>query len=89
MAPLDRIRWARDMPVISAAERVILLVLASHSDPGGTCWPSLATIARESCLSRATVKRAMATLERGGLVTGERMPKPQSTRYHLRLWGPE
>ncbi|MCY4430578.1 MAG: hypothetical protein OXC11_09325 [Rhodospirillales bacterium] len=37
MAPLDRIRWARDMPVISTAERVILFVLASHSDPGGTC----------------------------------------------------
>ncbi|MCY4468375.1 MAG: helix-turn-helix domain-containing protein [Thiotrichales bacterium] len=59
----------------------------SSTQESATCWPSLATIASESCVSRATVKRALATLERGGLVRRERMPKPQSTRYHLRLWG--
>jgi hypothetical protein len=50
------------------ARKLILLVLWAHADAVGRCYPSLRTIAAEAGLAVATVKRALAALERDGLL---------------------
>lgn len=45
--------------------------LKDHADRQGQCWPSIATIARETGLSRSTVKRAILDLERAGYLKKE------------------
>ena len=42
------------------------MYLKDRSNSAGSCWPGIKTIAREMNLSRSTVKRALADLERHG-----------------------
>lgn len=46
--------------------------LVRHADKGGRCFPSLATLANETGMSKPTLVKALETLERVGLVTRER-----------------
>lgn len=36
-------------------QKLVLLALADNADDGGTCWPSLSTLCRKTCLSRQGV----------------------------------
>ena len=47
------------------------MYLNDRADKDGKCWPAIKTIARELCLSRSTVKRALDDLCQAGLVTKE------------------
>jgi hypothetical protein len=67
--------------------KLVALVLSTHMDrDGGSCFPSLTTIAQESGLGRSTVCRALDQIEgagliervRGGTVRGG---SPRLTRY--------
>ena len=64
----------RDGKKLSGSRKVVFLALASRVSPakGMTCWPSLATIGRDSGLHVATVVRALVDLERGLLISVER-----------------
>lgn len=42
------------------------MYLHDRSDADGKCWPGIKTIAKDMKLSRSTVKRALADLEKGG-----------------------
>lgn len=44
----------------------VYMYLRDHTDKGGKCYPAIGTIARELKLSRSTVKRALADLEKDG-----------------------
>jgi DNA-binding transcriptional regulator YhcF (GntR family) len=46
----------------------VLAQLWDHKNREGKCWPSVATLARESCLSRSSVFKALEELERKGFV---------------------
>ena len=47
----------------------VYMYLRDRSDAEGKCWPGIKTIASDMNLSRSTVKRALADLERAGYLT--------------------
>lgn len=47
------------------------MYLKDRSNKDGKCWPAIGTIARELHLSRRTVERAIADLEKAGRITKE------------------
>lgn len=51
--------------------RVVYMYLRDRSDKEGKCWPGIKTIAADLKLSRSTVKRAIADLEKLGYVKKE------------------
>ena len=46
----------------------VYMYLKDRSNSAGSCWPGIKTIARDMNLSRSTVKRALADLERRKLI---------------------
>ena len=46
--------------------RAVYMYLRDRADSEGKCWPGIETIASDMRLSRSTVKRALADLERRG-----------------------
>ena len=46
--------------------RAVYMYLRDRSDAEGKCWPGINTVASDLRLSRSTVKRAIADLERAG-----------------------
>jgi len=54
--------------------KTVYMYLRDRSDAEGKCWPGVKTIAADLKLSRSTVKRAIADLEkRGYLVKKHRL----------------
>lgn len=51
--------------------KLIYLILASHADRGGICFPSQTLIAEETGLTRETVNRTLAEMREMGLVQWE------------------
>lgn len=73
----------------NANEKLVYLVLADHTDDNGECYPSVATIAKESLLSRGTVFTCLNSLEEKGLIrrvarTADNGAR-QSNTYYLTL----
>lgn len=50
------------------ARRAVLLTLADSANHAGTCWPSVATIARRACMSVRSVFNHLAQLVKAGLI---------------------
>ena len=73
----------RDGKKLPGSRKVVFLALASRVSPaqGPTCWPSLATIGRDSGLHVATVIRALVDLEKGFLISVERGGGRQNNVY--------
>lgn len=64
--------WAAGLPLDSAHDKLVLMMLARrvHSkDPTRSCFPSVATLARETAMSDKGVRLAIARLVELGLVT--------------------
>ena len=51
--------------------RAVYMYLSDRSDKEGKCYPAIGTIAKELKLSRSTVKRALADLEKSGYLRKE------------------
>lgn len=51
--------------------RSVYMYLHDRADKDGKCYPAIGTIARELKLSRSTVKRAIADLEKSGRLLKE------------------
>ena len=47
----------------------VYMYLKDRASSAGSCWPGIKTIAKDLNLSRSTVKRALADLERHGYLT--------------------
>lgn len=74
--PLARLRWLREADTRSTAERAVLAILVSHSDPFGHCFPSQLTIALATHLSDRGVRTALSALtDRGVIVRHRRSDK--------------
>ncbi|WP_326907064.1 helix-turn-helix domain-containing protein [Sedimentibacter sp. MB31-C6] len=56
---------------LPARAKTVYMYLKDRSDTKGECWPAINTIARETSMSRSTVKRGIADLIRCGLLTKE------------------
>lgn len=71
--------YASELPHRAVA---VYMYLRDRADKDGKCYPAIGTIARELKLSKSTVKRAIADLEkattsaksRGGAKTAENPP---------------
>lgn len=67
--------------------KLVYLYLYDRMDRERKAWPGLNTIAQELSLSRSTVKRAIADLERAGLLKKEPHHRENgsatSNRYYL------
>lgn len=51
--------------------RAVYMYLHDRADKDGKCYPAIGTIAKELKLSRSTVKRAIADLEKSGRLLKE------------------
>lgn len=60
--------YASDLPHRAVA---VYMYLRDRCDKDGKCYPAIGTIARELKLSRSTVKRAIADLEKSGYLRKE------------------
>ena len=49
---------------LSHRAKAVYMYLCDRSDAEGKCWPGIKTIATDLKLSRSTVKRALADLEK-------------------------
>lgn len=55
--------YSADLPHRAVA---VYMYLRDRADKDGKCYPAIGTIAKELKLSRSTVKRAVADLEKSG-----------------------
>jgi DNA-binding MarR family transcriptional regulator len=60
--------YASELPHRAVA---VYMYLRDRSDRDGRCYPAIGTIAKELKLSRSTVKRAIADLEKSGRLSKE------------------
>lgn len=67
--------WAKRQSTGSSGRKLLLLTLASYADKEGICWPSQATLARDSEQSVDTVQRQLSALQKLTLIKRERLPK--------------
>jgi hypothetical protein len=74
-------------PTVRVAERMVLTVLANYADDnGGHAWPSWATIARSSGLTKRAVYAILLRLGDQGLITVEAPARQHRTpRYRVNL----
>jgi hypothetical protein len=80
--PLFTWRSAIVDSALSPQRRLVALVLSLHmNELGGSCFPSYATLARETGLSRRTVIRSVQDLVSGGWLGLELGNSERSNRY--------
>ncbi len=60
--------YAEDLP---HRAKSVYMYLRDRADKDGRCFPAIPTIARDLKLSRSTVKRAVADLEKAGRLSRE------------------
>lgn len=58
--------YAADVPSRAVT---VYMCLKDHANKAGQCFPAINTVARETGLSRSTVKRAIRDLEQTGFLT--------------------
>ena len=68
--------------------KIVYMYLKDRSNADGDCWPAIKTIAKDTSLSKSTVKRAIADLIHCGLLTKESRYRENgsntSNRYYLK-----
>lgn len=64
---LDATRWAW-MQRITATRKLVLLSLADRADEKSVAYPSVARMAKDTCLDRKTIMGAITDLEESGLI---------------------
>lgn len=71
--------WAMDVDV-PPREKLLLILIASHANDEGECFPSQTTLAYRSGLSRRTVLRSLADLEERGIIARRQRRRPDGSR---------
>lgn len=71
--------WAMDVDV-PPREKLVLILLASHADEHGACFPSQAHLAHRSGHSKRTILRALADLEEQGIITRQERRRADGSR---------
>jgi DNA-binding MarR family transcriptional regulator len=66
---VQALTWAMDAVTGSPSHKLVLMNLADRAGFEWECWPSQATIARQTEMSERTVRRLLAELERLGFLT--------------------
>lgn len=67
---IEMTAWALGVPGIPAAEKLVLIGIASHADRNGdNAWPSIATLAGYANVSERQAKRLVKTLAERGVIS--------------------
>ena len=86
----DRLAWALGLKV-SSHVKLVAVAIASHAGASsGLCWPGMGLLVEETGLSRSSVIRGIAELERGEHLTVTRLKigkKNAANRYRLPAMG--
>ena len=86
----DRLAWALGLKVSSQA-KLVAVAIASHAGAAsGLAWPGMGLLTEETGLSRSSVIRGIAELERGEHLTVTRLKigkKNAANRYRLPAMG--
>lgn len=67
---------------LDALTKWLLVNICDHANEDGICWPSLNTLARKTCMSKASVARKLNLLEQAGYISRKQTPYA-STTYHI------
>lgn len=79
--------WALKQQNLPGNSKLVLLVLAFHADKKGECWPSMKTLSEETCLSPATIYRALnILLDKKILEIQKRFKNGKSNYYILKSY---
>ena len=75
--------WASKVRGISPMQKLVLMLMADcHNGHTRECFPSIDTLAKDSCAGRRTVIRAIHSLEAAGLISIKKQ-EGKSNRYDL------
>lgn len=58
--------WELDL---TSTHKLVFLALADNANEDGNCWPSIATIARKSCLTQRCVQKAIREMVKAGIIS--------------------
>lgn len=75
-------------PDLHYGAKALFLAIASHASRDGVAWPSQATLAAETGMSEATVKRHLAALRDVGLLRWEVRVTDRGRQRFFRVWRP-
>lgn len=74
---------------VSAMAKLVLVRLADRADDQGHCWPSIASLARDTGANDRTVQRALRTLRDAGHVDWMAGNSNVANKYHVHPIVPE
>lgn len=77
---IQAVAWAIEQKTGSPAGKVVLICLANYADENGECWPSQATIAKETELSERSVREWLQKLEDAGIISREHRQRQDGSR---------
>lgn len=63
---IQAVAWVLENSESTGSDRLVFIAIANHIGPTGWAWPSVPHIAKEARVDRATVFRALDTLEESG-----------------------
>lgn len=66
------VSWVIHQVRVEPVTKMVLVSIAENADEYGIAWPSQSTMARSACVSVATVKRKLKTLEESGVISVRR-----------------
>ena len=81
--------WALPKRGIRGSAKAVLMYLANrYNEKEGHAWPSIRTIAKDTCMSVSTVNRALRELEKANLIAIRKQQLAEdgsefSNRYYL------
>ena len=64
-----------------ASHKYVLLCLSHRANKAGYCWPSIATISKDTGLSSSTVRSAIKTLDVDGWISLDRRSGQSTDSY--------
>jgi len=65
---IHAVSWALKQPVKPASAKLALIAIGNYADAYGRCWPSQQTLAADTNLTERSIRTAIATLEKLGLL---------------------
>ncbi|MBK1732774.1 helix-turn-helix domain-containing protein [Thiococcus pfennigii] len=78
--------WALHVRGLTSTQKLVLVALASHCNghrQERSCWPSMAALCELTALSDRAIRKALAELERRGLIERRSGSGKQTTVYRL------
>lgn len=77
--------WAKRQDIRNPTAKTVLVAIADYADENGYAWPSQERLARDTAYCARTIRRAIATLAKIGLISIEKQPPQPDGRRMTNL----